>query len=231
MRDRWLCFVFAAMFAVVPGEHRATAQEVQAAEVLLAVIGESPVVMRALEAELGAAAAGVLAGKSAAEVGKLAVSNDQVVSTVALGLPTKDKLEWAGAVNTLRLSDTLGLVGSDARPAINNNLFTFRHAWINPEPTTPNEEDFHDLLQHSREISRTISITPLGDVKLNPKLEVPFMTFGKTRFQTEVESIPAGKVALAGGTAAAAVTCGQECIDKVRQQWKQLLGEDSDIPQ
>lgn len=191
MRGRWLCCVFAAVFAAVPGEHRATAQEVQAAEVLLAVIGESPVVMRALEAELGAAAAGVLAGKSAAEVGKLAVSNDQVVSTVALGLPTKDKLEWAGAVNTLRLSDTLGLVGSDARPAINNNLFTFRHAWINTEPTTPNEEDFHDLLQHSREINRTISITPLGDVKLNPKLEVPLMTFGKIRFQTEVESIPA----------------------------------------
>jgi hypothetical protein len=240
MRGRWLCCVCAAVLALIPGAYSATAQEVQAAEVLLTIIGKSPVVVRAIETELGAAAAGVLLGKSAADVGKFAVSNNKIAAKVAGSLSTSDKLEWAGAVNTLRLSEfnSLAMSGLHTQPesTINSgtnvtSLFTYRDALINTEPPPAASEDFHRWLRPPQDINRTISITPLGDINLNPKLEAPLMTFGKTRLQIEIESIPAGKLAAGAGATAAAKACGQECIDEMRQRWRKLMGEAPDIPQ
>lgn len=248
MRGQWLCCVSAAVLALISGAYSATAQEVQAAEMLLTIIGKSPVVARAIESELGAAAAGVLLGKSAAEVGKFAVSNNNIAEKVALGLSTADKLEWAGAVNTLRLSEFNSLatgVNAQRQSAINEgtsatSFFTYRRAVIsNAEPSSlpvePSDPsisgDFHRLIPPSPEIRRTISITPLGDIKFNPKLEVPLMTFGETRLQAEIESIPGGTLAAAAGTAGLASTCGQECLDAIRRSMKKLLGEEHDIPE
>jgi hypothetical protein len=243
MRGRWLCCVSAAVLAVISGACSANAQEVQAAEVLLTIIGESPAVVRAIESVLGAEAAGILVGKSAAQVGKFAVSNNRVAATIAANLSTADKLEWAGAVNSLRLTEfhSLGLSEVNSRGLSRfynaEGLFTYQdstlgrpHLLIHPPKPLEPAIDPDEVSTQTHKIERTLGITPLGDLKVSPKLEVPLMTFGNIRLQTEIETIPVGKLGLTAGTATVATTCGEECIDAMRRRWKALLGEHGEGP-
>jgi len=228
-RSRWLCSLSAAsVLFLISGACSATAQEAQGLKVLKA-IGSSPFVRNEIETVFGPSAAGVLLGKSDVEIGKLAVNNDWLAARVADHLSTADKLEWAGTINSLRLSEN------------NESLFMYRTSTgaqglfkeLAPGSTEtlnlPNAAG--DLTTRLEELARggtetwksspaaggvnaTLS-TRLSDA--DPRFEVPRFDLGNTHVQELIKSVPVSEVLGVSGGTAALTLCDQDCVDRLKK--------------
>lgn len=198
-----LAFLAAAV-AVLPVSGKA--QEVRIAEeaatILLKAIGDSPAVARAIDATFGKGSAEALHFTSLppAERGLAAIQNDTLVMQVlkddALG--TSQKLEWAGAVNSLRLSYRLTDLPSISEPGLIQD---------------------GNVSQGVVQPKRVFSISPFGDVKIEPGIKIPLITHRSNVMQFDLSTVPAGKIGLG------AVACVQtSCWSHVLRDLRPVLG-------
>jgi hypothetical protein len=114
------------------------------------------------------------------------------------------QLDLAGAINTFRLGET-----------------TLQRA-----PTSANAEHLFGLTTDelgNQSIKRTWSLSPIGDVKIEPSLKVPLFNHKGNQVQFDISSIPSGKIGI--GTAAGITGCmkAASCVDYIQDYLNKSL--------
>jgi hypothetical protein len=220
----------AVLFLLALASLPASAQAVKAGTMLLEALGASQVVLRAIESTFGRASPELarLLALPPAERGLAAIGSDSVVSSILSSgtLGVTEQRAFVATVNTFRLESA----------GLGNATLPSGRAWSEvlgaaSPPNHPLGVFGENMLAGSGGGSqssallgakRTWSLTPpIGDIKVEPPIEVPLVTLGRNAAQVKIDNIPTGKIAV-GATA-----CMQlECIDFMRDRLGGLLGSD-----